>query len=228
MSSGFNELEFSFFEKTFIPLTIEIMRLFPDGFVVGLGIFSLITLSYPYGVFFGSMIEAGIIFNLLRYFLRWANLSERFGNTAGSESPECNTGGVATFSGLAMFRYEPYKYPFPSAPIYLLTTAASYIFTTLNAQSKELEALGPAYSSRYYVSAILLFLLIGIFACFRFSYSCESFPNIIVSIVIGLIIGALLVKQNMKFFGPTSVNLLGIPLLSNRTANGKKLYVCPK
>ena len=48
------------------------------------------------------------------------------------------------------------------------------------------------------------------------------------TVPIGLVVGFLLVRQNISLLGPTSINLLGIPLLRNRTADGKKLYVCPK
>lgn len=226
-----SDLQFAFFERTIIPITLEAMRLFPDGLVIASGIFALITLSYPYGVFFGTMLEAGVIFNLLQYFMKWVHIAGMPIHTANTEGPMCRTGFSSesgTLTGISLFPYNPLSYSFPSPPLYILTTAASYIFTTLNTQSKELEALGPAYSSRYYVSAILLIILIGIFATFRLLYSCDTFGSVIITIPIGLILGALLVQQNVKLFGPTSVNLLGIPLLRNRAANGKKIYVCPK
>jgi hypothetical protein len=117
---------------------------------------------------------------------------------------------------------------FPSAPLFMLSTASSYIFTTLNYQTKELAALGPSYSSRYYISAMFLVILIFLFFIFRLSFECDGFGVLIVSIAIGLALGYLLVKQNSLLFGAQSINLIGIPLLENRTATGKKLYVCPK
>ena len=110
----------------------------------------------------------------------------------------------------------------------MLSVASAYIFTTLNQQAKELQALGPAYSSRYYSSVIFLLMIIFLFIVFRLTYQCDGFGVLILSMVIGLIIGSLLVIQNTRLFGPQSVNLIGIPLLRNRTADGKKLYVCPK
>jgi len=218
------------FESTVVPVVSEVIKLFPDGLVVASGIFALVTMSYPFGIFFGSMLEASVIFRMLRGFLRYTRAAGTNIQT-GSNEPICRTGFSSpslTLTEIAFFPYSPLEYSFPSGPIFSITTAASYIFTTLNTQSKELEALGPTYSSRYYVSAILLFVMIGIYATFRMLFSCDTFGNIIMTIPIGLIVGALLVKQNVQLFGQSSVNLLGIPLLRNRAANGKKLYVCPK
>ena len=132
------------------------------------------------------------------------------------------------FLSLSMFASESIPNPVPSAPIDILSVASAYIFSSLNTQSKELAALGPAYSSRYYVSAIFLTMLIFLFVSFRIAFGCESLGTIIISVPIGLILGMLLVQQNTRLFGPESVNLVGIPLLQGRTATGKKIYVCPK
>jgi len=217
--------------KTIVPVTISMMQLFPDGLVIASGLYALITLSYPFGVFFGSMVEATVIYRFIQWIASYTNMT---GNMAGADrsySASCRTGfsiPSSTMTMLSMFGDNPLNNPFPSAPIYMLATAASYIFTTLNFQAKELQALGPAYSSRYYVSATLLFILLGIFVVFRVMNGCDSFGLVMVTIPIGLIVGTVLVQQNMRLFGQSSTNLLGIPLLRNRTANGKKLYVCPK
>ena len=71
-------------------------------------------------------------------------------------------------------------------------------------------------------------MIIFLFILFRLFFNCESFGVMFMSVVIGLVIGVLLVRQNVRLFGPQSINLIGIPLLRNRTADGKKLYVCPK
>jgi hypothetical protein len=110
----------------------------------------------------------------------------------------------------------------------MISVAAAYIFTTLNKQSKELQALGPAYSSRYYSSAIFLLMIVALFIIFRLFFQCDGFGVLIMSMVIGLSVGTILVQQNERLFGAQSINLIGIPLLRNRTADGKKLYVCPK
>jgi hypothetical protein len=59
-------------------------------------------------------------------------------------------------------------------------------------------------------------------------YECDSFSAVMGSMAIGLILGYLLVLQNALLFGPSSINMIGIPLLRNKTVDGKKIYVCPK
>ena len=49
---------------------------------------------------------------------------------------------------------------------------------------------------------------------------------VFISIVLGLLVGTMLVSQNLKILGPDSTNLMGIPLLRNKTATGEKMYVC--
>jgi hypothetical protein len=229
--SFFEGLQSSIFDKTIVPVTLEMMRLFPDGLVIASGLYALITLSYANGIFFGSMLEATVIFRFIQGFAAYTNMAGNMAPSSDAFSSTCKTGfshPTATIGMMSMFGDDPLANPFPSAPIFMLSTAASYIFTSLNYQSKELEALGLSYSSRYYVSAMLLLILLGIFVAFRLTFNCDSFGLVMVTIPIGLILGPILVYQNSRLFGPTSINMLGIPLLRNRTADGKKLYVCPK
>lgn len=209
----------------------ESMRVFPDAIVIASGIYALIIQSFPYGVFFGSMLEATFIYRIIKTFATFVNVTGTIAPTYASHTASCRTGfsaPSATMEGITMFGRVPLGVPFPSAPIYMLSVASAYVFTTLNHQTKELQALGPSYSSRYYTSAVLLLMTIFIFILFRLSYNCESIGVMVISMIIGLIIGTGLVQQNIRLFGPQSINLIGIPILRNRTADGKKLYVCPK
>jgi hypothetical protein len=219
------------FNETIIPVTMECMRLFPDGLVIASGLYALITMSGANAVFFGSMLEATALDRFIQWFARYTNMTGSNLPSSSSYTSTCRTGfshPTATLGMLSMFGEDPMSYPFPSAPIYMLSVASAYIFTTLNLQTKELAALGPAYSARYYVSLMLLLILLGIFAAFRVAFQCDSFSLVMTTIPLGLVIGVLLVIQNSRLFGPKSVNMLGIPLLLSRTATGKKLYVCPK
>ena len=217
------------FTNGIIPVTLEMMRLFPDGLVIASGLYALITLSYPFMVFFGSMLEVTVIFRLIQWFSTYVTANPNPASTGLTNT--CRSGFTqpsATLTMLSLFGNEPINTPFPSAPIFMLAAASSYIFSTLNNQSKELQALGPAYSARYYVSATFLLLLLGIFCAFRMGFSCDTFGVVMFTLPIGLILGIAIVQQNIRLFGDASVNLLGIPLLRNRAANGKNIYVCPK
>ncbi len=223
--------EYINFRGTLSPLVLEGIRLLPDGIVVGTGLYSLLTLSYPFAVFFGSLMEAMVIMWGLQKATSSVNITPVAAATA-ARPDQCRSGfstiTKSSFSALTMFSQRSPSSPFPSGPVYILTVAAAYIFNTLSYQSKELQALGPAYSSRFYISTIFLMSLLFFFVLFRLYYSCDTFPVIIMTIPIAVIVGSLLVVQNSRLFGQNSINLLGIPLLRNRSANGKVLYLCPK
>ena len=208
--------------RDMIPYMISIM---PDALLPASGVYALFTLSSTFGMFFASLLEARVILlgihMFAHHFMDVANFAQ-----PGQEGALCRnrlTPSPDWFEGEAAHRYTT-----PSTPMYMLSVACAYVFNTLNNQSKELEALGPAFSTRYYVSLTFLILLIIIVGAFRIMYNCEFFYNILVSSVIGLIVGTFLVMQNKRLFGDSSVNMLGIPYLRNRSASGKKLYVCPK
>lgn len=213
----------------------EMMRIFPDGVVITSGIYALLTLSFPFAVLFGSLIEATMIFHIIRSTSTYLNIfpSEL---TKSSYKHICRTGfadPVSTSMGsLSMFTSmldsSSLMHQFPSSSIYMLSVVSAYLFSTLNVQSKDLEALGPRFSSRYYSSLIFLSVVLFLFITFRLAYSCETFSTVILSVPVGLLIGAALVRQNEKLFGKSSLNLIGIPQLNSVTADGQKLYICPK
>jgi hypothetical protein len=195
-------------------------------------LYALFTLSFPFGIFFGSMVEATAIFHGIRYATSYLGVSP-ISASSKAYTHICRTGFTQpTTSLLSMSIFgsesEAIQNPFPSPQIYILAAASAYIFTSINKQSKELSALGPSYSSRYYISLIFLTVLLFLFVCFRIAYRCESFAITMMSVPIGLFVGMLLVQQNANLFGAESTNLLGIPLLQSRTASGRQIYVCPK
>ena len=215
---------------TLTPVVVaaEVMRIFPDSLVMASGIYAAIMQSFPYAVLFGSLVEATIVFRLLKYMATYLNMTGPMGNSHKSICRSGFTGPTSTVESLISVNTGPIGVGFPSAPLFMLSTASSYIFTTLNYQTNELSALGPAYSSRYYISAIFLLLIVTLFFIFRLAFNCDGFGVLIVSTAVGLFLGYMLVQQNVKLFGEQSINLIGIPLLENRTVKGEKLYVCPK
>ena len=212
----------------------DAMRIFPSGIIFVLSFYALVTQSLPFAVFSLSMLEAYVIYD----FIRWVFSYMPFGRLTLAENYPvvCRSGfGDLTNSSLNSLRLFPVNLEstglveqFPSFSIYMISAASGYVFSTLNSQKKDLEVLGPTDSLRYYTSMFSLFLFICAFMCFRFIHSCEPFESILLSVPIGLLVGILLVYQNARLFNKSSINLLGIPQLSSVTANGNKLYICPK
>ena len=209
-----------------VQVTQEALRILPDGLVLGVGFFSLLTLSFSYGIFFLSLLEGLMAFHGLRALNSYLTFASVF-PTKASLSNRCRTGfSTITMDSLSMFG-SGLRSAFPSAPIFILSLAASYMISSMSDLSKDLEVMGSEYSSRFYVAAIFLPLVILAVALYRLYYDCDYFGNIVVSAIIGAILGLLFVEQNRRIFGDSSLNLVGIPLLRNRTVAGEKLYICP-
>jgi RsiW-degrading membrane proteinase PrsW (M82 family) len=117
---------------------------------------------------------------------------------------------------------------FPSFPLYFIATASSYIVGSLLSQKEELEALGPNYSSRFYLSVFISSLLLMVVSTYRLYYKCEGMGTVIGSFLLGIIVGGLILYQNSMLLGKDATNLTGIPLLRERTRDMKPLYVCPQ
>jgi len=210
------------------PLTVlaEMIRTFPDGLVIGIGFFSIITLSFPYGVLFVSLIESLLVFHGMRAINSYLNISNAI-PTKASLSQRCRTGfSRFNMESLSIFG-EGLRSAFPSAPIYITTTAVAYILLSMMHLSDDLEVLGKEYTTRYYVASFILPLVVIFISLYRLYNSCDAFETLIASALVGAIVGMLLVQQNRLLFGDSSLNMIGIPLLSKRTATGDKLYVCP-
>jgi hypothetical protein len=218
-----------FFVTHLNPLQVitEVIRIFPDALIWGIGFFSTITLSYPFFVLFISLIEALIIYYGLRSFNTWLGvLPERV--TKDASYLKCRTGfSSVTVESLSLFGSDRLL-AFPSAPIYIVSVAVSYILSMLITFKNELELLGTSYASRLYLSTIGLSSLLFLLMAYRSVYSCDTFIVIVASLIIGLAVGALILQQNRLLGGEKSINMLGIPLLYNSTASGSPMYVCNK
>lgn len=207
-------------------VTQEIARIFPDGFIVATGLFALLTLSFPFAVFFGSQLEALVIFFVARLVTHSLGITQDSTHAGRASSPECRTGFISRgLDGLTVFS-APGNSPFPSAPMYTLAFTAVYAFMTLNSQFRELSTLGEKFTSKYYFSLASIVAILFIYFIFRLNRGCESFGVLLTSLTLGGIVGTLLVSQNRALFSESSINLLGIPILRSRAADGKPLYIC--
>jgi hypothetical protein len=207
-----------------VSIVQEMIRIFPDGIIMGMGFFALITLSFPYGVFFGSLVESLLPF----YALRTANSYLGFVTAEkGTPNTQCVSGFMSNdIESLTMFG-SSMKSAFPSSHLYIISAASAYVMAVLFRFAKELEIMGKNYSSRFYIASLCLPVLITFIALFRIYFGCDDFGVLFFSIIAGLIIGVVLVEQNHRLFGMSSINIIGIPILHKRTADGEKMYICP-
>ena len=74
-----------------------------------------------------------------------------------------------------------------------------------------------------------MYLLAGVtlaYAVFKVLIDCDSLSSVSLALLLGGLVGLFLVYQNVKLFDKNSVNFMGIPLLRNRSADNKPIYIC--
>ena len=211
----------------------EQVRILPDSIVFGSLFIGLLTQSYSTIMFAVAMIEAGVAGGLLQALFTYMDIVHTY--PTNPEKPgKCASGystpTLETLLNVCKDRLCGAKIPsaLPSFPIYFLATAISYVVGSMYSQKKELEALGPAYAARFYIALFASFLLLVIMTFYRVANNCDSLGIILITLFFGFLMGGLLVYQNTALFGRDATNLTGIPLLRERTRDGKPLYVCPQ
>ena len=210
-----------------VPVIHEMIRIFPDALFWGIGILALVTLSLPYGVFFGSLVEALGIYHIIRT----ANNSLGIVDAKrGSADRGCKTGFTGTTLQSVSLFDEASQIPFPSSHIFMISFISSYILSIIVAFKDELvildETYGESYKTRIYFSVAAFTIMMFVTMTYRLFYSCDSFMVILISFIIGVTAGTIVVQQNKMLMGLESLNLLGVPILRKRTASGNELMVC--
>jgi hypothetical protein len=217
-----------FLDKVLKPNLKEQIGLLPDSVFIGALLLALLTQSYSMTIFAVSLLEAGIVGAGLRKLFTYLDLVHT-APLKGEDPTVCTSSYTTpTIESLIMFSTANATSALPSSPIFILTTATSYIIGSMYSQKQELEALGPAYSARFYIAIAASTLLLFAVSMYRMSNSCEGLGVILMSIILGIIVGGLIVFQNNQLFGRDATNLTGIPLLKERTRDGRPLYVCPQ
>ena len=216
-----------------MPNVEEQIRLLPDSILFGSFFIALFTQSYATAMFGVSMLEAGIIGSLLQALFTYMDILHTA--PANPEKPSRCVSGYSTPTLETLFRVckdslcgGKIASGVPSYPIYFLTTAITYVVGSLYTQKDELQALGAAYASRFYIALFSSFLLLVITTFYRLANGCDTLGILVMTLLFGGIVGALLVYQNTYLLGRDSTNLTGVPLLRERTRDGKPLYICPQ
>jgi hypothetical protein len=216
-----------------VPNFQEQLRLVPDSIIFGSFFIALLTQSYSTVMFAVAMLEAGVAGGLLQALFTYLDIFH-----TGPSIPDKPSACVSSYSTPTLetlFTVCKEKLcgskiasGVPSFPIYFLATAISYVISSLYSQKEELEALGPAYAARFYIAIFVSFLLLLLLCFYRVANGCDGLGTIVLSLLFGFLIGGLLFYQNMSLLGRDATNMAGVPLLRERTRDGKPLYVCPQ
>lgn len=211
-----------FLENFAKPLSNDIMLGLPDSLFVGSAFFSLFTQSQAYGFLTLAMVEFIAVYNILAKFSNFIS--------TGSESTKCLPGYSSLFQ-LSILHCFTKQSSFPSGPIFFVSSVYAYILASILSFSDEYNYLGEKnadWKSRIPMSAIFGTIFLFGFIAWRFMNSCDSVIPMIGSMILGIAIGTIIQRAHYFGFGEDSVNFLGVPLLLDRAADGKPMYICSK
>lgn len=211
------------FNNVLLPLGAETLRLLPDSVVLGTAVLALVSLCQSYGVLLLTMLETMMIQRLAAGFI--GGISPILG-AAGSQQMICQPGFMfGNSQRISMLETIGKESMFPSPVMFFMATILSYMMSCVNEFSREIVTLGSDIQGRTLTATVLTIgLLIAILA-FRYSYQCEEFGTLFVSMLFGAILGYALVQQNIALFGRGGVNILNIPMITPANQSAP-MYVC--
>jgi len=207
-----------------IPLCVEMLRLLPDGVVFGTAILAALSFCKSYGVLLFGMVELMLI---QRLFASVIGSISPLGAGQNASADVCMPGFMFPNS-MRISLLETIGKPssFPSPTVFFLTGVLSYMVGAMQEFKREIKTLGGDLQMRTVVAVVLSCIFAFILFAFRFTYGCESFGTLLISMIFGLIAGILLVFQNKALFDRDGINILNLPLIVTALERGKPLYVC--
>jgi len=211
-------------QSSLIPVTVETLRLLPDSLVFGTTILASLSMCKSYGVLLFTMLELMVC---QRAFSMIISGIAPVGAGKNALQEVCQPGFYFSNS-MRISLLETVGTPsmFPSPSMFFLSGFISYMIGSMQQFSREIKSLSGDIALRTTIAAGLSFLFIIAMLIFRYSYGCESFGSLILSMVLGSIIGLVLVFQNIAIFGRDGVNMLNLPMIQSALERGKPMYVC--
>jgi len=211
-------------DKFIIPVSIESLRLLPDSIVLGTIILAGLSMCKSYGI---------LVFTMIELMLGQRVLSNIIGGIApvGAGNDALNMvcqPGFTFPNAMRISLVETIGIPsmFPSPVMFFLSAVISYMIAAMNEFSREIKSLGGDLGARTMVGVVMGMMLLFAMLGFRYSYGCESFGTLLVSLIVGGAAGAALVQQNKALFGRDGVNVLNLPMIKSMEERGKPMYVC--
>jgi len=212
------------FQRTIVPVAVETLRLLPDSVVLGTGLLAMISLCKSYGVLVLAMVELMIVQRLAA-------------SAVGGISPigaghdalhqSCQP-GMAFSNNMRISLLETIGKPsfFPSPTMFFVAGTVSYMIGSVKEFGREIKALGGDLTTRTTAGIVLSSFLVFVMMVFRYSYGCETFETLLMSLVLGAIMGILLIFQNKALFGREGLNILNLPMIKTVEESNAPMFVC--
>lgn len=212
------------FIKTFLPIGVEILRLLPDSFVLGTAILAALSMCKSYAVLLLTMFQ--LMLGQRAFSMIIAAISP-IGAGPQIKQDICQP-GFSFANNMRISIVETVGTPsmFPSPTMFFLSGVISYMMFSMQQFGREIKSLSGDIEVRTQIAFGLSVLFMFVTLMFRYSYGCETFGTLLLSIVLGFVGGVFIVYQNIALFGRDSINILNIPVIQTAIEQGKPMYVC--
>jgi hypothetical protein len=222
---GFLSLLYSFIISPVEAKFAELSLFSPAIFTLGSLFLSFVTLNYPIFLLSIASGEALLIQNVLRGVSNYLATPESIEESKSiGKDARCKSRYEGSES--TKFKYlldNGIATAFPNSALYFLSFVSAYCIQSMSFFSKECYERGSSYSIRPYMAYISAAMCIILFSIFTLLYSCDTPLGVILSVVVGLLVGFVLCYQNYLIFGKPGVDMLFIPPLVSRSGMD---YIC--
>lgn len=207
-----------------VPTMTETLRLLPDSVIIGTALYSIISLCKSYGILLLTMVELMLIQRVTASVIGGI---APIGAQHDALHMSCQP-GMAFSNTMRISLLETIGKPsyFPSPTMFFLAGIISYMIGSVKQFEREIKVLGGDLTTRTTISIVLSAALAFVMLIFRYSFGCESFETLLMSLIFGLIAGLVIVYQNKTIFGRDSLNILNLPMIQTAGESGKPMYVC--
>lgn len=214
----------AFVQTVLLPVGVETLRQLPDSVVLGTALLAIISLCKSYGVLVLAMIELMLIQRVAA-------------SAVGSISPigaghdalhqSCQPGmAFANNMRISLLETIGKQSFFPSPTMFFLAGIMSYMIAAVKEFEREIKVLGGDLNTRTTVGIVLSSFFVFIMLVFRYSYGCETFETLLMSLILGSVAGVLVMYQNKALFGRDGLNILNLPIIKTIDESGKPMFVC--
>ena len=211
---------YDFLGGTLAPVIFEIQRLLPDSLLFGTLVMFILTGNTTWGVLLTFLIELLVAHGILATGFQ------------AYQGPQKSQGPLSCRPGFRHPRFDFTRFfirdRYPSVSTFSLGAIATYFGLTINYFSETLRAMGPEWAARVTVAYIFIALFVVSILSTRLLYGCESKSELIIALIAGLLSSIILFSINFSIFGAEGINILGLPMLVDKTKEGNPIYICTK
>ena len=212
------------------------LQTFPDTISAAAFLFTILFQSPPLGALTGSILALNVIAPMLQKFISGfigdSAVVNREGDTRAS-FPSCS----GHFPGVSFERILQLSDTksfsdldhngFPSYYSLFLGFITAYVSALPVIYSKEIS-YSPKRQASTTMGLVILSIVVLMCVIYRMLSSCENIVGLSAGLVAGALVGLLCVGFLSYISDRRLTNILSFPLIRNRAADGKPIYVCEK